>query len=697
MAKPTIFSTLYLIVFAFFILMSNSGFACGGGPECEQNYSIDLNSCPQNRLFKQQNGTVRNAVYMVWKYLGVKNLDYHYPKTQQITRKQYFTKLSGITGQSITELKSLLLSAKKREVSHWYNVNPLARHNSYHKVINFLIIAKKSVPKPKDLMQLVHARDSALHGETFTTSPIKSANKNLRFWLQYIEASRLFYQGKLTPALAIYTNLSTASNPWIKETSLYMTARVVLIASQKKFDGYNKQLIDKILLHKSKLLFQQYLKQYPNGLYTRSAINLKRRFLWFNLRRAALNEAIIEYFIRSIKDKNKLAVTIALHEIFQRFDYTLLMSGKTTLPLRSPILAALLLANTSRLKDYKATHNDLIRLKKNQLNYLPYPGLYHYIHSRLLNASGLYSSTVKVKVIPENSIFKHAFLLQQLIANSKLKNNKQTLQNLQALLKLNTKQDHERQQIIKKIYLHYINNNRSVTLLTNQSILGSKIKLYYFFTLLKNADILDLTINQSIPTRRIFKLGQFLLASQYNKKNYTQFLMTLNKLKTNSRYRQELRRLSQKSLAPSLRSPNFFKVESAIEALVKNSKDPKALFNLGYFNNYYSLYNQKNEGFTSFAYGHAPLDYFEKSLALLSKAKHYDFEDRLLYYLVRCFKNTKNSIVSCVAEHSQNLKIRSERYHWKKWVTRLIRKYPTSKWINKLPPQMIKKVKKSLQ
>ncbi|VAW76931.1 hypothetical protein MNBD_GAMMA12-1086 [hydrothermal vent metagenome] len=692
MSKSTIVKTFYCLVLACLILTSNFGFSCGGGPECELNYSIDLKSCPQNRLFKQQNGTVRNAVYMVWKYLGVKNLEYHYPKSPQIKRKQYFEKLSDITGKSITELESTLLSAKKREITHWYNVNPIGRHNSYHKVITFLKIVKKSTPDSKDFMLLVRARDAALHGETISIKSVKS--KNLRSWLQYIEASRLFYQDKLISALTMYTNLSASLNPWIKETSLYMTARVVLISSQEKFDGYNQQLIDRNLLNKSQSLFSQYLTLYPNGLYASSANNLKRRFLWFNQRRAALNDAIINYFIQSLKDKNTLAITMALHEIFQRFDYKLLISGRTTLPLRSPILSALLLANTARLKNYKASSDDLIRLKKNQLNYIPYPGLYNYINSRLLNAAGLYSSTVKVKVTPENSIFKHAFLLQQLIANKKLKNSRQTLENLQTLLKLNTKHDHERQLIIEKIYLYYINNNLSVALLANQSILGAKINLYYFFKRIKNSDAIHLSFQQSVPAKRAFKLGQFLLAAQYSKKDYAQFLISLNKLKSNPIYMKELRRRSEKSLPPAQRTPDFFKVESAIKALLKNTKDPKALFNVGYFNNYYSFYNQKNEGFAPLTYDHAPLDYFEKSLALLSNTKKYDFEDRLLYYLIRCFKNSKEAIVSCVAEHTQNLNIRNERYHSKKWITRLVRKYPTSKWIKKLPPQMIKGLKK---
>ncbi len=707
MLNVSVIKKLLLILPIYFLLATSSTFACGGGDDCEGNYEIDEKFCPQNRLFKQQNGTVRNAVYIMWKYLDLK-IGYQYPTLDELSLKDYLNQLSLITGKSASELKLLLLSGKKKEIRQSYAMESLAENNSYRTVINFLTLAKKMISSNDKLMVLVFARDAALHGEippSHKNTNINTSDK-IGHWLQYIEASRLFHKKQLDDALKIYKRLAMTSTSWVNETSFYMTARIALIKSQDKFDGYDKTLIDKSLLNRSEALFKKYLDLYPKGLYVKSATHMKRRFYWFRQNRSALNDAIIQFFIEARKSNNKLDISRALHEIFQRFDYSLVISGKTKLPVQAPLLVTLLLANTAQLTKYKAAPEDLNSLTQNRLAYIPYPGLYNYVQSRLLNASGLYRRSANLKPIPNNSIFRHAFLSQQLFASKQIKKPKKQLSLLKSLMNLNRIKNHEWEKVKDSIYLHYINNKLSKILLTNNSILGSKVSLYYYFTRMDKKRLLELTFNRTIPQGKVYILGQFLLLTYYSNGQYTEFLAALDKLKTNPAYMFELRKNTKVKSIPTKRSTDFFKIKSSVKSLMANPKDPKALFNIGYFNLYYALYNNTNKiskdynfgksGSQLGTYGYSPLRYFEKSLSLLDISKKYDFEDRLLYYLVRCFKNKKKSnIVSCLGE-ANYLGIRKDRYHWKKWIVRLLKKYPKSKWVRKLPSPIVRKARKLL-
>lgn len=102
----------------------------------------------------------------------------------------------------------------------------------------------------------------------------------------YINASIAFYNSDYKTAGKIYTVLSHADEPWIKETSQYMLIRVAINqAYQSATDTYGDFEISKVNPVLSKAITQRvndYLKAYPHGLYRASAQGLLRRGYWFS-------------------------------------------------------------------------------------------------------------------------------------------------------------------------------------------------------------------------------------------------------------------------------------------------------------------------------------------------------------------------------------------------------------------------------
>ncbi|MFJ3485759.1 outer membrane assembly lipoprotein YfiO [Pseudomonas sp. NPDC090202] len=102
-------------------------------------------------------------------------------------------------------------------------------------------------------------------------------------FLAYLQAAADFYSGRFAQAETGFTQLSTSTQPWLKEVSLYMIARTRLNAAQQDaFDEYGslKQRIEPAIAGKIAEAFKAYLDTYPNNTYTLSARGLMRRVHW---------------------------------------------------------------------------------------------------------------------------------------------------------------------------------------------------------------------------------------------------------------------------------------------------------------------------------------------------------------------------------------------------------------------------------
>lgn len=111
------------------------------------------------------------------------------------------------------------------------------------------------------------------------TSPVAKA------FLTYLQASEAFYDERWDAARQGYATLAQAPDPWLRETGVYMLARVALNAAQAKaFDEYGwyegLKTIDQAAVKQAHADLAAYLKAWPNGRYAASAIGLQRRALW---------------------------------------------------------------------------------------------------------------------------------------------------------------------------------------------------------------------------------------------------------------------------------------------------------------------------------------------------------------------------------------------------------------------------------
>lgn len=100
----------------------------------------------------------------------------------------------------------------------------------------------------------------------------------------YLRGADAFYRGDFNHAREHFVDLVDSEQPWLRETALYLLARVALNQAQlNAFDEYgffNPEQVDKTNLDASAKAFEQYLNNYPQGLYSDSARGLQRRVYW---------------------------------------------------------------------------------------------------------------------------------------------------------------------------------------------------------------------------------------------------------------------------------------------------------------------------------------------------------------------------------------------------------------------------------
>jgi hypothetical protein len=109
----------------------------------------------------------------------------------------------------------------------------------------------------------------------------------------YLIGARDFYSGSFDQASATFKALSAASDPWVRETAVYMVGRSLLNrALQRSTNEYGSieepPKRDTRSAAAAGAAFQAYLKAYPNGRYAYSARGLMRRVYWLTGDSAAL-------------------------------------------------------------------------------------------------------------------------------------------------------------------------------------------------------------------------------------------------------------------------------------------------------------------------------------------------------------------------------------------------------------------------
>ncbi|WP_343352204.1 hypothetical protein [Pseudomonas sediminis] len=100
----------------------------------------------------------------------------------------------------------------------------------------------------------------------------------------YLRGADAFYRGDFDQAHERFAELAHSERPWLSETAQYLLGRVALNRAQlHAFDEYgffSPEQVDKTNLDASAKAFEQYLNNYPQGLYSDSARGLQRRVYW---------------------------------------------------------------------------------------------------------------------------------------------------------------------------------------------------------------------------------------------------------------------------------------------------------------------------------------------------------------------------------------------------------------------------------
>lgn len=125
----------------------------------------------------------------------------------------------------------------------------------------------------------------------------------------YLEAAQAFYQGNFAQAQQQFTELAKSPQAWLAETARYMQARTALNQAQVDIiDEYGYADLDKAdqnKLAQAEQLFNEYLTQYPQGLYARSTQGLLRRVYWLNHNSSAYAQALAKEFSKLKPEDNQ--------------------------------------------------------------------------------------------------------------------------------------------------------------------------------------------------------------------------------------------------------------------------------------------------------------------------------------------------------------------------------------------------------
>lgn len=119
----------------------------------------------------------------------------------------------------------------------------------------------------------------------------------------YLAGAAAFYAGDWQAASSQFSGLSSASDPWVRETSAYMVARTALnaaIAVSVDEYGYLKDAKDRDIApaRTAGAGFAAYLKAYPGGRYASSARGLLRRAAWLQGDNRALSSLLADQLDR---------------------------------------------------------------------------------------------------------------------------------------------------------------------------------------------------------------------------------------------------------------------------------------------------------------------------------------------------------------------------------------------------------------
>ncbi len=494
---------------------------------------------------------------------------------------------------------------------------------------------------------------------------------NLAGYPLYLEALVKFYTNDNEEALGPLKQILELhkTNDWLRETALYMIGRVQMIKSQKNWDGYSEPVdtIDKESLRQAREYFDTYVKTYPNGVYIRSAVGVKRRLAYLEGNKQELNRLIKEGINQSLSNPSDVSVPDVDWAEFRNF-----FQGEMDIERDHPLLTTYFILNKSELPK-----DALKKLESVKHKFEEFSGLYNFLYASILYRNKLYAEFID-RIPEEKFDTKPTSISIAVMRARSLSNLGRKQEAFDAWKKINAVFKDDIVQV--ELASMYVNEQNFEELLKDPDITNIRLKqdLIQFAT--ANPDLEKLLTkklpksSRAIVEQELFK--RYLLAGHF----------------------KDMSNLYTKAKSPRI----YIGIKEAVDELAKNPNDADSRLKVGIFmySHFITFDSMAAVGRKEWIYdgvpgleelkpycvtcnavnldvvpNHylAPYDHFlvaEREYSKLDTQS--DNEAKALYYMTKCFRYGE---YQSRCQWQKDYKNESQ-----KWFSRIHKLYPDSEW-----------------
>lgn len=241
---------------------------------------------------------------------------------------------------------------------------------------------------------------------------VRSSREESESYSHYLRGAELFKAQQYDSALTLFIDLQNTAGPhrswlerllgksdssWVREASCYMVARCQLIIAQGRYDGHWRPVenVDQELLRSAEHSYQHYLAQYPEGIYARSAQDIRRKICFLSGRQSELDSALRAEMLEAFPptSTHRPPDTVYRGKVDE---FKVYFRGDIDFKSDSPLLTAY-----AWLGKALPDSMDLAALQRRESEYTGYPGLFRYV--RALGLYKLGRNAELLSLTPEDS------------------------------------------------------------------------------------------------------------------------------------------------------------------------------------------------------------------------------------------------------------------------------------------------------